>query len=285
MAYLYLLLSAVCSLIIAHLLKLTEVKQARTLNTLTVNYLIAFIVAFGVGAGDANGSGLFLINYMFLFCMIIGAFFIGNFVVYGKSVHINGIGVSVSAMRLSLVIPVLISILLYGEKLGYLKALGILMVLGALILLIPKQTHIKIKNINASWLLLSTFLLTGFADASLKIYHESFSAQLNEANFMGYVFVAAFLIGLGICLYRKGPLVSRKEMLLGACIGIPNLYSSIFLIDALNGIKGAVAFPIVNTMNVLGGTLLGLLVWKDKVTSRQWLGIFVAVTAILLLVI
>jgi multidrug transporter EmrE-like cation transporter len=62
------------------------------------------------------------------------------------------------------------------------------------------------------------------------------------------------------------------------------LYSSIFLIYALGGISGSIAFPVVNTINVLGGTFLGLFIWGDKVTSKQWVGITVAILAIILLI-
>ena len=285
MAYLYLLLSSVCSLTIAHLLKLTEVKELRTLNTLTVNYLVAFMVAFTVGISDGGSLNLSsLPGYLILFCIVVGAFFIGNFVVYGKSVHTNGVGITIAAMRLSLLVPVLISILMYGEFLSTIKIVGVVLVFGALVLLIPKKNGVKIGKMDASWLLLIIFLLSGFADASLKIYNEDFSVNLNESMFMGMVFVGAFVIGLILCLIRKGPLIKKDEAILGASIGIPNLYSSIFLIYALDGISGAIAYPIVNILNVLGGTFLGLLIWSDTVSTKQWVGIAVAILAIILLI-
>ncbi|WP_138429670.1 hypothetical protein [Fodinibius saliphilus] len=285
MAYLYLLLSSACSLTIAHLLKLTEVKELRTLNTLTVNYLVAAIFAFSVGLSQkAGGEVLSQSSFLIVFCIIVGAFFIGNFVVYGKSVHTNGVGITIAAMRLSLLIPVVISVFLYAEYLGILKIVGILLVFGAMGMLIPKKNSVKIGSISASWLLVITFVLSGFADASLKIYEEEFRTSLNELTFMGMVFAGAFIIGFVLCLLRSKPLIRKKELLLGAAIGIPNLYSSIFLIYALGGIDGSIAYPIVNILNVLGGTFLGLLVWNDQVSYKQWGGIAAAIIAILLLI-
>lgn len=285
MAYLYLLLSSVCSLTIAHLLKLTEVKKLRTLNTLTVNYLIAGIFALAVGFTGETHTGFLSHSFsFFLFCIIVGVFFIGNFVAYGKSVHTNGVGVTIASMRLSLLVPVLISVFLYAEYVGLIKLLGIGLVFGAMLLLIPRKKNVKIGKINASWLLLIVFLLSGFADASLKIYQEDFSTNINELTFMGIVFLCAFIIGFTLCLFRDGPLIKKEEALLGIGIGIPNLYSSIFLIYALAGLSGAVAFPLVNILNVLGGTFLGLLIWSDRVTVKQWAGIGIALIAILLLV-
>lgn len=284
MVYLYLLLSSACSLTIAHLLKVTEVKNLRTLNTLTVNYLVAGIFALFVGYTDELGSTLAShATVLLLFCGIVGAFFIGNFVAYSKSVHTNGVGITIAAMRLSLLVPVVISIYWYAEYLSFIKIIGIVGVFGAMLLLIPKKNNVKIGSLSASWLLVLIFVLTGFADASLKIYEEEFSANLNELTFMGLVFAAAFVIGLAISFFRKGKLITKQEAMLGAAIGIPNLYSSIFLIYALGGISGSIAYPVVNILNVLGGTLLGLFIWDDTVTTKQWAGILAAIIAIMLL--
>lgn len=283
MAYLFIVLSAACSLLIAHLLKASEVKKLRTIHTLTVNYLFAGIIAVGLGWFRSSqisiGPGLMVIG----FCAVVGIFFISNFVVYSKSVHTNGVGVTITAMRLSLLIPVVVSIYLYDESLDIIESGGVLLVFVALGLLIPKKSNIKIGEINAGWLLLIIFVLSGFADVSLKIYKEEFSGHLNELLFMGFVFLAAFLIGITICTIKKGPLFQTEEWKMGAFIGLPNLYSSIFLIYALDSISGSIAYPIVNMLSVAGGTALGLIRWKDTVSRLQWIGLGIALIAIIIL--
>jgi drug/metabolite transporter (DMT)-like permease len=257
----------------------------RTLNTLTVNYIVAAVFALLVGYESDQGAVFVGHSTILLsFCILVGAFFIGNFVAYSKSVHTNGVGITIAAMRLSLLIPVIISVYWYAEYLSGLKVAGIVGVFGAMLLLIPKKNNIKVGSISASWLLILIFVLSGFADASLKIYEEEFSTNLNELTFMGLVFLGAFIIGLIVALFRKGPLITKKEALLGAAIGIPNLYSSIFLIYALGGISGSIAYPVVNILNVLGGTFLGLIIWNDRVSTKQWIGIATAVLAIIFLI-
>lgn len=284
MSYLYLLLSVACSLLLVHLLKRGESRQQRMLHTFTVNYLIAAIFAFvmdGVPTSVFNSN--ILSNPVFLFAAVTGIVFITNFLFYSKSIHLNGMGVSVTAMRLSLLVPVFISVSFYQEALTLLKVLGLLLVLAALGLMIPKRETILFKKMDAAWLLVIIFLLTGLADASLKIYEEDFSVELTELQFMGMVFAFACLAGLMMSVAREGPVVRRDELLTGVMIGIPNLYSAVFLIYALKGIDGSVAYPVVNILNVIGGTLLGLWLWNDKVTRLQWWGIGVALLAILLL--
>lgn len=283
MGYLYIALSALCSLSIAHLLKVGEVKKLRTFNTLTVNYLVAGIFAISWGWYRNKMTDLTSEFFLLLFCLIVGLFFISNFVAYSKSVHKNGVGVTITAMRLSLLIPVLLSVILYKEYLNTLEIVGVLIVFSALVLLVPRRSGGYSEAMGAGWLLLIIFILSGFADASLKVYQEEFSMHLNELTFMGLIFAGAFLIGGTVCIFRKGPLITAPEAKLGALIGIPNLYSSIFLIYALSEISGAIAYPLVNILNVAGGTALGIFLWGDIISTKQWIGLGLALTAILLL--
>lgn len=284
MALLFILLSSGCSILIAHLLKRGEHRKLRTLNVLTINYLFAFLTAFLV-KGELTLQQLPNVPWItWVFAAIIGSFFIANFLTYSKSVNNNGVGVSVAAMRVSLLLPVLISIIGYGEVLNFKKGIGIILVFLALGLLMPRQASIKKEQLKFRWLLVVLFLLTGLGDGSLKIYQEDFSIHLNESFFMGLIFFTAFLIGLGISLSRKGTLATKEEWVLGAIIGIPNLYSSIFLIEALTLMDGAVVYTATNLFTVLGGTLVGKVRWKDQVTRLQWLGIASALAAIVLLI-
>lgn len=283
MPYLFILASAACSLLIAHFLKISEVKGLRTLNTLTINYLVAAIVAAAWGGVQLNNT-LQLKAVLILFCVVVGVFFISNFIVYSKSVHANGVGVTITAMRLSLLVPVLLSVYLYKEYLGAIEIGGVFLVFVALVLLVPQKSNHMFGKLNAGWLLVIIFVLTGFADASLKIYEEEFSMHLSESLFMSLIFTGAFLIGLTACIIRRGPLASREELKLGTMIGIPNLFSSIFLIFALGDISGSIAYPLVNMLSVVGGTALGVLRWNDKVNRAQWLGLALALIAIIILV-
>lgn len=283
MPYLYLVSSAACSVLIAHLLKITEVKKLRTLPTLTMNYLSAGIFAFVFGL-DGEGDLQFLQSpFVLLFCLIVGALFIGNFLMYSKSVHKNGVGVTIAAMRVSLMVPVLVSLYLYRESITMSTALGIILVIGALLLLVPNKQAQKIGKMNAAWLLIFIFLVTGFADASLKVYQEDFSLKFNELQFMSMVFGGAFFIGLAAMILRDNAFFTWKEAGMGCLIGIPNLYSAVFLIYALSGIDGAIAYPLVNTLIVVAGAVLGRWFWKDNITTLQWTGIGIAVIAIILL--
>lgn len=284
MGVVYLLLSVSCSLIIAHLLKATEDKGLRTLNVLTFNYLVAFVIAFLYRLESPLVWISRMTPVVWLVAVVVGSMFIANFVVYSKSAHRNGVGVSVAAMRLSLLIPVLLSILMYKEVLSAGQSAGILMVFGALFLLMPRKQKLADTDIQRAWMLWFLFICTGLTDGSLKIYEEDFSAQLSEGAFMGLVFLTAFIIGAVLCWKREGRWITRREAIMGTAIGVPNLFTSIFLIYTLQYLEGAVTYTAVNLLTVLGGTILGKVRWKDQVSRLQWIGIATAIVAITLLI-
>ncbi|MCC5913415.1 MAG: DMT family transporter [Balneolaceae bacterium] len=283
--WIYILLCAAASVLIAHLLKVAENRKMSTVRVLTVNYLIATGVAFGSTGLPAESvwrSPEFIPPL--ILAIIVGVIFIANFFIYSKSVHHNGVGISVAAMRISLIVPVLLSILWYLELLTFGQWIGVGVFFITLWLLLPEKRKMLREPFNAAWLLVLLFIGTGLGDGSLKVYEEEFSGILDKEQFMGLVFLTAFLVGCVVLIFRKNWAFKPSELLLGAAIGIPNLYTAIFLIEALERMNGAVVYSSVNVLTVLGGTVLGVLLWGDKLTRLQWAGIGLTIISIFLLI-
>ena len=283
--WIFILLSAGCSVLIAHLLKLVEFKKLNTVRVLTVNYFIATLAAF-LFPGNTSGFSMDLsASYPAIFlAIIVGAIFIANFFIYSKSVDYNGVGISVAAMRISLIIPVLLSTLWYMEILTTKQWIGVMTVFAALFLLLPNKRKMLREPLSAAWLLVLLFLGTGLGDGSLKIYEVEYSGLISKQQFMGIVFLSAMSVGLVVMTLRNNWSLNRKEIVLGMAIGVPNLYSAIFLIEALERLNGAVVYSSINILIVLGATLLGLIRWGDTLTKYQWAGIICTIAAILLLI-
>lgn len=283
--WIYILLSANCSVLIAHFLKVSEKKGLNTVRVLTVNYIVATLIAFSSGFFRGNAHVQFgESSAVIILAAAVGVIFIVNFFIYSKSVHYNGVGISVAAMRISLLIPVLISIFWYFDEVRFMQWIGIFSAIIALFLLLPNKRKMLREPLSVAWLLVLLFLGTGMGDASLMIYEEDFSNLLSKEQFMGFVFLSAFIVGLTVMAFRKNLRINRNEILLGIAIGVPNLYSAIFLIEALPHLSGAVVYSSVNILTVMGATILGILFWGDKLTKIQWVGILFTVVVIILLI-
>jgi len=283
--WVYILLSSSFSILIAHLLKVTEFRKIHTVRVLTVNYFVATVTAFVTSEStvipDLQQSGSI---EAILLGAVTGFIFIANFFIYSKSVSHNGVGISVAAMRISLIVPVLLSTLWYLEYISAAQWFGVILVILTLFLLLPNKRKLFREPFSAGWLLVLMFLGTGVGDAALKVYESDFSDIWVKQQFMGVVFLTAFLIGITVLIIRRDVRFTKADLWMGAAVGIPNLYTSIFLIEALERMNGAVVYSAVNVITVLGATVLGIIRWGDRLKPLQWAGIVFTLISILLLI-
>jgi drug/metabolite transporter (DMT)-like permease len=284
MGLIYIVLSAACSLAIAHFLKYSGVHGYDVLKVLTINYLVAFGTAIGyslfTGADPVPDFPL----WFWIFAVFIGILFITNFFVFGKSVDVNGVGVSVAAMRISLLVPVLLSMIFYREEITVLKIAGIFLVFAALVVLVISRRDVHITAVGSQTLLLLLFLFSGIADGSMKIFEEEMQHAASEYQFMSVVFLSALLAGLSATAGKRQLSFSRGEIVLGILVGLPNLFTSVFLIRAFAYMDGSIAYSMVNILIVAGGALIGRFIWKDQISVLQWTGIMLAIMAIAVLI-
>ena len=283
MPFLYIALSVACSLTIAHLLKKVRHRKMRVMQVLTVNYLVAVVISLSTNTNFEIESGS--LGFIPLAAALVGVIFIANLFVYSSSIHQAGLGISISAMRLSLVIPIGISLIWYKETLGLNNYLGIGAVFIAFYLLLPKTDRNSTPK-KGQWLYpIILFLFTGIADGTLKVYDQEFSAILSEEIFLSMIFASSLIIGSLYLIVKKEFNFSGKEIFYGVMVGIANLYSSFFLLLALRNLSGALVFSLVNISNVLIGTLIGITIWNDQLSNQQKTGIALAAVSILLLVL
>jgi len=283
MGFLFLSISAIFSLSVAQVLKFVEIRSLRVLNVLVVNYLIAFVISFfstnWSGFADLPGFVPVLGH-----SAILGFLFIINFLIYSKSIHKNGMGVSIAAMRMSLVFPILLSLLIYNEDVSTGLILGIFLSFVSLLLLAPfskKERSIQLKFAVLPVLL---FLISGITDSGLKVFEREFSMFFDESQFLASLFFFAFLTGTVILVVRNQINFKMKEMAYGSLLGVVNLYSSYFILLALKEVPGSVVFPLANLSIVFVGTFIGVIFWKDRPNTKQWIGLALASISIFLLV-
>lgn len=283
MGFTFLFLSAIFSLSVAQVLKLIEIKSLRVLNVLVINYLVAVLIS--IFSTDWSGfSEQRSLVPIVIHSGILGVLFIANFLVYSKSIDKNGMGISIAAMRMSLVFPILLSLLIYNEELKSGLVLGIIFTFVALLLLIPSVKKDHKVQLKFAILPIFLFIISGVTDSGLKIFEQEFSGLFDESQFLASLFFFAFLTGTLILFIRKQLYFRWKEVGYGIVLGAVNLYSSYFILMALKEIPGSIVFPLVNLSIVFVGTFIGVIFWKDRPDKRQWTGLVLASISIFLLV-
>ncbi len=222
----------------------------------------------------------------FLGTFILGILFIVVFNLMAMASQKVGVAVTSVATKMSFVIPVVFGLVLYNEELGTLKVIGILLALAAVYFASLKASSIKFKK--SSLILPSlVFLGSGIIDASLKYIQEIHIKEEDYPIFSATVFGSAACIGLLITIFKMADLRSKfnlNTLLGGIALGVVNYFSIYFLLKALQNeaLNSASVFTINNVAIVMFTTLLGILLFKEKISPKNWGGIALAITSIIL---
>ena len=217
---------------------------------------------------------------------VLGALFISVFFVMANTAQQNGVSVASVAGKMSVVIPILFGVFLYNESVTVLKFSGITIALLAVYLASVKEE--KNNKVKASLLFpVLLFIGSGAIDTLLKYIEVNFVKAEDISIFSGSLFAIAAFFGviiLTIKTIKKPAPFGVKNIIAGVVLGIPNYYSIVFLIKALQvkGIESSVLFTINNVAIVVVSTIVGLLLFKEQFSIKNKIGIALAIVGIVM---
>ncbi|HYE95623.1 MAG TPA: EamA family transporter [Rubricoccaceae bacterium] len=277
-----------CSVAIAALFERAERRGVDRLAMLAVNYVVAGAVAAVLLPAPVRAAGLPPAPLVGL-GSLAGALFLAGFFLLSASIRAVGMGLATGVMRLSVVVPVLASWAVWGERPSALQLVGLALA-GAAFFLLAKQDRASERPgdglVRGTALLALLFVVGGLVDTSLKAFGAEFGAEYPEPLFLLVVFGVAALLGGALVLARgwRTRRWPRAEVLVwGALIGLANYGSAAFLLRALAVLPGPVAFPANNVAIVVGAALVGWAFFGERPTRRHLFGLAVAALALALL--
>ena len=221
------------------------------------------------------------------YAIIMGIAFISVFNLIGYCTKTIGITATTISNKLSLIIPVIISIIAYNETSTTLRIIGILLAIPA-VYFSSKKTEKKEKQ--NSWKLIALlFLLSGLLDSFVKFVETTFLSNTeDQAYYTIYVFSTAAIIGMGILiqnLIRKKTKFAFKNIVAGCILGIPNYFSIYFFIKLLNShiMNSSAIIPIANIGVVVCSAIAALIIFKERMNKANTIGLLLGIAAILLI--
>ncbi|MEW2922326.1 EamA family transporter [Muricauda sp. ANG21] len=278
-------LSILSSTLIFVVFKLYDVYKVQTLYAIVMNYIVACATGFFLYNGSVEFGQLFNTSW-FWGPILMGMLFITIFNLMAKTAQVAGVSVASVATKMSLVIPVIFGIWLYNESLSWIQVVGILLALVAVYLASLKEKHIVInqKDLVLPFLV---FLGSGIIDTSIKYFEELHLTDSEVPIFSSMVFGCAALSGLifiGIRSKKTPIKANYRNVLGGIALGVPNYFSIYFLIIALRSdiLSSAAIFTLNNVAIVMASTLTGILLFKERLTLKNWGGVALAVLSIVL---
>lgn len=280
-----LLFSVLCTSTIFVVFKMFDVYKVQTPYAIVVNYVVAFTVGLFVYDGEISLSELASSSWL-LGAMALGIFFILIFNLMAKASQVAGVAVASVATKMSLVIPVAIGVWLYQEHLSTLQVLGIVLALAAVYFTSIKSNSMVISK-KTLILPLLVFLGSGIIDTSIKYFEERMLEANEVAIFSSMTFGFAALSGfvfIGYKATKEKVGINLKNVIGGVLLGIPNYFSIFFLLKALQNesLSSAAIFTINNVAVVMLCTLLAIVLFKERLSIKNWSGIGLAVLSIIL---
>ena len=217
--------------------------------------------------------------------LITGFWFIFTYLLMTASTQRSGVTVTSLSSKLSVVLPTLAGVVLFHERLNGVAVIGIVLALVALALVVYKKKP-STKTNKISWLLpVSIFFGTGTGDILMKLTEQRNGAD--DMSFMiAFIYFIALLFGILIVTYdliRGRSKWLWKNALGGIGLGVINFFSTFCIYHAMRCFDNVVLFPVYNIGVVSLTALTGWLLFKEKLTWRNYLGLAIAIIAVILI--
>lgn len=273
-----LMLGILGSSMLSVFMRISEKRITNNIGMLAVNYLTCTVLG---GLYALSGESLSLGQSLYVTTgmgLVNGVLYLSSFMLLQISVRKNGVVLSSTFMKLGLLVSMVICVVVYRERPDSLQVLGFVLALGAILLMnYRKGAASSVEKSGLMWLL----LLSGMAEVMSKVFEETGFSGMSD-YFLLVTFATAFPLAL-LLMAKKGQRIGKWEALFGVLIGVPNFLSSKLLLQALYTIPAVIAYPVYNVGVILIVTMAGMLLFRERLEKRQWLGLGMILIALVLL--
>jgi drug/metabolite transporter (DMT)-like permease len=280
----FLILSILSSCLIFFLFKLLRRFKVAIFPVIITNYIVASFIGFLIKRDDFVVDEIIGADWFYI-SIVIGIMFIIMFYLIGLSTQKAGITVTSISTKMSVVFPMLFSILYYHENIYAIKVAGMILALASILLSTIKDTKHTSKSKHLLFPLI-LFLGMGLVDSVVKYNQEEYLLNTGAIESTTVIFTVSATIGLIIQFvfnFKKIKKVKLATLPLGVALGLSNFGSLYFLILALNSkfIDSSIIFAVNNTAIIILSVLIGWLFFEEKLNKLNKLGVAVAIFAIL----
>jgi drug/metabolite transporter (DMT)-like permease len=281
----YLLAAILTSSAIVITFKVFERWRIDTIIAITVNYLVASLLGFWLCSSvssplAAPGQDWFPV------ALLTGIMLILTFFLYASSAQKVGVAITSVSGKMSVVIPVLLGFIWFREAATWNKIAGIVVALLAFWLTFRKDRTLPVEK---KYFFLPVLLLlgNGILDSLLKMAEGRY-IKGDFIFFLSTAFFVSLIIGMTLLIIqsvRKKRLPDWKSLLAGVFLGILNWYSTYFFLVGLRYFDVSLFVPVFNVSIVTTGALAGFFIFREQLRIINWIGIALAVCAILLMAV
>ncbi len=278
----YLIIGILFSSMLSILMRISESRTKYNLGLLAMNYISCTIVS----AADTGFGNLFPaesgLGTAVLIGVLSGFVYLAGFALLQFNISKNGVVLPATFMKLGLLVSVATSIIVFGERPQIVQIIGFVIALAAIVLINSEKGDgtTKAEKGGFVWLIIM-LICSGLGDTFAKVFEEVGNPSMND-HYLMFTFATACVLCLAMMVSKKQK-IGKAEMLFGAMIGIPNYLSSKFLLKSLEFVDAVIAFPTYSVGCILVVTLVGLFVFKEKLSKKQLVSLGMIMVALAML--
>lgn len=284
---LFLLLRILFTTAFSHLLRLSQARTRRPLYAAAVNYAVAAVAsgAWTLIAGCRWHTPTILLG------IAAGLGYVVSLLLVLPSMRKSGVSVTGAVLQLALMVPVAVGIWRFSEHPNVYQIAGIALTLVSLpILSFTTSVDDPSATRRFSLLTLVLFLSSGLSQVLMKEFSVA-ALPSDLPLFSTCLFVAATFGTIGWRAFVPEPPPNSGEpegrlygeWPLGLALGVVNMLQLVCLLLALQQLPGVVVFPVSASLGIVVNTFASMLFWKERPPLAGWLGIALAILAVILL--
>lgn len=297
-----LILATVFASMFSVFFRIFQLKGIDSMHAILVNYLTAFILGC---IFSMKGMG-FVVPFKedwFPIAVILGVIFILGMVMLDICTEKAGVAIATVSSRASMVIPIVVSYLVIpgSEKPDWLAIFLLLIALGLIIMFSEGSSVVAANNVSKRafvMIVLVVFMTFGISNSVTKLMQNMIAESyaflgdhlVNAENALStaVVFISAFFVALISILVKpesRHKKFAGKDVLGGIGLGTANFFCTYLLILAMRTIDSSVLFPVHYAGIVALGAIIGWIVFKERLSKPQIVGMILAIGAIVWLCI
>ncbi|MBG6111899.1 drug/metabolite transporter (DMT)-like permease [Flavobacterium sp. CG_9.10] len=277
---LFLILSILCSVTVGVIFKVGRKYILNTTQVVAWNYVVALLLCYSFYSPDLTAINT---SAPWSIYIPLGILLPTIFLFLAASIKHMGIVKTDAAQRLSLFIPVIAAWLLFNEEFNSIKLIAFLIALPALLLILSKKTD----NLNNKWIY-PAVVLVGFGAIDILFKQIALATSLPFTTSLFIVFGISLILILAVVLYEiafKKAQFKSKNFLFGALVGVFNFGNILFYLKAHQAFakNPSTVFAAMNMGVIIIGSIVGIVVFKEKVSGYNYFGLLLAIVAIVLI--
>ncbi|MGM5630904.1 DMT family transporter [Apibacter raozihei] len=204
------------------------------------------------------------------------------FILIGLSIKHIGIARTDIAQRISLLLTLVASFLFFKEDFTWKKIAGLSLGFISIFFIFHQSRKSKSEGIY-SWLLpVLIFFGMGVISILYKVIAANQEISFTTSTF--FIFVGSFITGVIILAFSKQKF-NLSSLVWGLAVGVFNFGNVLFYLKAHQTLKHnpSMVFATMNLGVIILGSITGICFFKEKMSSRNYFGLLLALISIILI--